>query len=138
MTFARQGSTGQRGKPGNSAAVFVAGRQTWDQTSPVAIGVRPINPSAYVTKNRTITLYAWLEVTAGCTANLELYNVTDSVSVHTFTSTSSTGEMKSQVLTVPTNLPNSSKVYALRLSRSGGNSGDTVACKSAYVEITYS
>jgi hypothetical protein len=120
-----------------SEASFVAGKQTTSETTNVTISTRKFNPSGYNPNNRVITFLAWLRATSGATATLELYNLTTAATVHTFTSTSAVGELKSQVLTVPTNLPNSSNNYELRLKRTGGSPGDTVECHSAYMEISY-
>ena len=118
-------------------ATFVAGEQSTSETTPVTLTTRRFNPAVYNATNRTITFFAWLRATAGSTAHLELYNLTTAATVYAFTSTSSTGELKSQVLTVPANLPNSVQNYILLLWRTGGSSGDTVHCSSAYLEIGY-
>lgn len=120
-----------------SEAAFVAGRQATDLTTEQSISFRSFDPSIYNTTDRVITFRAWLRVTSGATATLELYNVTDGATVHTFTSTSAVGEEKSQVLTVPANLPNSSKNYELRLRRTGGLAGDVAECFFAGLEISY-
>lgn len=120
-----------------SEAAFVAGKQQTSETTAVALTSRKFNPSLYNADNRTITFLAWLEAAVGATAHLELYNLTTASTVHTFTSTETTGELKSQVLTVPANLPNSANNYVLRLWRSGGSPGDIVSCHSAYLEISY-
>jgi len=118
-------------------AQFVAGKQATTETTNVTIATRRFNPGVFSANNRVITFLAWLRATAGATASLELWNLTTAATVHTFTSTSSVGELKSQVLTVPANLPNSTNNYELRLKRTGGSSGDTVECHSAYLEISY-
>lgn len=120
-----------------SEASFVAGRASNDLTTDYSIAFRTFNPAVYNETNRTITFRAWLRVTSGATASLELYNVTAGATVHTFTSTSAVGESKSQVLTVPTNLPNSIQSYELRLKRTGGSPGDVAECFSALLEIAY-
>jgi hypothetical protein len=118
---------------------FVAGTQATTETSGLEIAARFFDPSIYPSTGRTITLRAWVATaTGGQTVDLELYNLSDAATVTTLTGSSTTGELVSDALTVPADLPNSSKAYALRLARVGGAVTDAVSCKSAYMEISYS
>ena len=70
---------------------------------------------------------------------MELYNYTDGVSVVQLTSTSQTPEIAvSATLTVPGDLPNSQKLYVIRLKRTDGTAADYVTCKKAALQVTYS
>lgn len=120
-----------------SEASFVAGKQSTSSATNVTIASRTFNPAVYNSTGRVITWRAWMRVTSGATATLELYNLTTAATVHTFTSTSSVGEAKSQVFTVPTDLPNSLNSYELRLKRTGGIGTDVAECFSALLEISY-
>ena len=74
----------------------------------------------------------------GETANLELFNITDGVTVVTLTVAATVPTVvTSSALAVPGSLPASSKLYGVRLSRTGGTSSDYVTCKMARLEIAY-
>jgi len=120
----------------------VSGLQQTTNTGATEIGTTLFDPSAIYLGNaytRTIKAIAELEVnTGGESAVLELYNITDGLTVTTLTGTTTTAATYSTTLTVPTNLPNSSKLYGWRLHRSGATVSDPVTCKMAYLEVTYS
>lgn len=121
----------------------ITGVQSTDQTIFDEIGALIFDPTQYndapVNLNRSFKFRAVLEVaTAGQTVTLELYNNTDNVSVAQLTSTSTLPEIKSIILSVPSNLPNSEKLYGIRLKRTGGSVTDLVSCKLARIEVIYS
>lgn len=122
----------------------VAGAQSTTSTTNVEIGAIIFDPSAFVENDqltRTITLVAALECnTSGQTCTLELFNVTDSVTVVAINTTQRSAPtlVVSGALAVPANLPNSRKVYGLRLKRTGGTGSDPVTCKLARLELAYS
>lgn len=107
-------------------------------------GAITFNPANFFAGNghitRTIVFAAVLEcATGGQTCSLELFNITDGLTVVTLTTTAtSPTSVVSATLVVPTNLPNSTKLYGVRLKRTGGTSADLVSCKMARLEIYYS
>jgi hypothetical protein len=122
----------------------VAGVQQTTLTGPDEIGCFPFDPSKLAPPSdsgivRSIVFTAVLNVTtAGQTATLELYNKTDGALVATLTGTSTTPtEVSSSALAVPTAIPNSRKLYGVRLKRTGGATTDAVVCKYAALEITF-
>ena len=122
----------------------ISGRQQTAQTVGDEVGALVFDPSALFAGNaqvaRTIRLVAVLEAgVGGQTCSLELYNLTDNVSVTTLTTTNTVPTIvTSAALTVPANLPNSQKLYTLRLFRTGGSSSDYVPCKLARLDVIYS
>lgn len=121
----------------------VAGRQQTAQTVGDEVGALVFDPSALFAGNaqvaRTLRFVAVLECgVGGQTCSLELYNLTDNVTVATLTASSTVPSIVTSALTVPGDLPNSQKLYTLRLSRVGGSSSDFVTCKSARLEVIYS
>ncbi len=121
-----------------SYVTLVAGAQRTGETTPQEIARLSFDPSEYPATDRTITLVAELEVAVpGQTVTLELYNLTDGATVDSLTSMSTTGQETSVELAVPGRLPNSSKRYSLRLSRSGGTSADLACCKSAFLKVSF-
>lgn len=139
-----QGATGTAGPVAPDVHLFdgIAGRFQTDAISD-ELGSIVFNPSAILAAGsltRTIKLLAVLECSVGGqTASLELFNLTDAISVVTIsTSNTSPTVVRSATLVVPTDLPNSEKLYVLRLTRMGGSSTDLVTCKRAALEIVYS
>lgn len=121
----------------------IAGAQMTGQAS-TELGAISFDPSALFAGNaqitRTIRFVAVLECAiGGQVGTLELYNITDGgtvVSVNT--SATSPTRVVSATLTVPGNLPNSLKLYGLRLKRtSGGAVTDLITCKLAQLEVLY-
>jgi hypothetical protein len=93
--------------------------------------------SEFPLSGRVVTFSAWLETSnAAATANLELFNETDNSTVHTFTSTATAGELKTTTIAGGV-LPEASKVYSLRLWRTGGSPDDLVGYKSSVLEISF-
>lgn len=88
---------------------------------------------------RSLKFVAVLECsTSGQTCSLELFNLTDGVTVTTLSTSNQFPTSLSVTLIVPTDLPNSGKLYILRLKRTGGTSSDLVECKMARLEVIYS
>jgi hypothetical protein len=145
------GATGPTGPTGDTGFIAstvipyygISGLQQTAETTYVELGAIVLDPSALDSSpnglTRTFKFVAILEVTAGGqTATLELYNNTDGASVTTLTSTSTVAEIKtSATLSVPTSLPNSQKLYGIRLKRTGGSSSDMVTCKLARIDVIY-
>ena len=69
---------------------------------------------------------------AGQTCTLVLRNLTDSTTVTTLTTTSTLAEEKDSGLLT---LPASDKLYALRLTRTGGDQTQRVSCYNAHFEM---
>jgi hypothetical protein len=81
----------------------------------------------------TVTLSALLESTQNTvTASLELYNVTDDVTVYTLTSVSQTPEYVSHAVT----MASGAKVYKLVLSQSGGGVSDAATLTMAQLIVS--
>lgn len=130
------GATGATGANGPSEIILCAGHET-EESTPVVFAVREINMSEFPLTGRVITFSAWLETSdAAATANLELFNKTDFSTVHTFTSNSTAGELKTAVIAAGV-MPEASKVYSLRLWRTGGTPDDLVGYKSSILEISF-
>jgi len=113
--------------------------QTTTLTGAVELTVISFDPTLYAASGRTIKFCCFLQTTAvAAQANLELYNNTDVATVSTLTSTATASpEYKEVTLTAPANLPNSAKVYAIRLFRSGGDVTDVVSVHNAYLQVSY-
>ena len=115
-----------------SEVTLLAGTQSTNLTSYQVIGGIVFSPATY--SYTSITLEVMLETTnAGFTAQLRLFNVTDSIVVGAdplLTSVSLTPERKTVVLAVPADLPNSLKVYELQLKMSAASNSERVTCKS--------
>jgi len=69
---------------------------------------------------------------AGQTASLELYNVTDGLTVVTVSTTNTTATRRESAIL--TTLPAAEKLYGARLFRTGGSSADRVTCRLARIE----
>lgn len=123
----------------------IAGRQTTvdisDQISTVVF-----DPSFYVSAptghTRSVKLNAILECTvAGQTCSLEFFNITDAATVTTLSTTNTTPTLVTSATLAIGNgageLPNSSKMYGFRLTRTAGSTNDKVTCTQAYLEISY-
>ena len=129
--------------PSTVTVTGIAGIQQTVQTGPDEVGGFIFNPSAFYPGDpgvtRTITLSAVLNVSeADQSCILELFNISDGLSVTRLTSTSMVpASVQSAPLVVPTDLPNSRKVYGLRLTRTGGTTANYVVCKYAALEVTY-
>jgi len=122
----------------------VSGRQQTGNTSPDQVGAFVFDPTQFFSGNSQVTLAIQLVAVLECslggqTCTLDLYNVTDNVLVTSINTSNLTPTIvTSAALTVPANLPNSQKLYALRLTRTGGTSTDLVTCKMARLELIYS
>lgn len=130
------------GGGGTSETVYaygISGTQSSTQSSPDIRGTISFDPSVFPATGRTLVFAAVLERTSPTTScSLQLFNLTDNVLVTTLVSTSTTPDLQeSATLVVPADLPNSKKLYALRIFRTGGSSSDTVACTMARLEIRY-
>ena len=111
-----------------------AGTQSTDSTGVYSVGSLVFDPSLYPTTQgnttRTIVLRALAFATPSMTAEVSLYNVTDGSPVASATVTTSANSittLTSGTLVVPTDLPNSSKLYDVRLRISAGTPGPTDA-----------
>jgi hypothetical protein len=121
----------------------ISGRQQTTQLGPDEVGALVFDPSAFVAGDanltRTFRFAAVLECNVGGqSCALELYNITDGVTVTTLTTSNTTPTLRTATLTSPADLPNSEKVYGLRLTRTGGGVTDPVTCKLARLEVIYS
>jgi hypothetical protein len=124
----------------------VAGLQQTTNTTPTEIGASLFDPTSIYSGSAytiAIKIIAELEVnTAGESAVLVLYDITNGVTISTLTGTTTTPAVYSQVLTVSSagtnTIANSSALYGWRLSRSGATSSDPVTCKMAHFEVKYS
>ena len=116
---------------------FVSGVQDTTLTSSFECGAALFNPSIYDSTGRTVKFVAELESSVSTqTCSLELYNLTDGATVATLTTTSTVPtKCATAALSVPATLPNSEKLYSVRLRSSGGN--HPVQCKMARFEVTY-
>lgn len=112
----------------------VAGTQATNSTSVVSVGSLVFNPANFVTTQgnttRSIKFAVLGFATPGMTAEFTLYNVTDGAVVSAATLTTSANSvvsLESAALVIPTDLPNSSKLYDVRLRISSGTPGPTDA-----------
>jgi hypothetical protein len=121
-----------------------AGRQQTASTTPDEIGAAAFNPAVHAPGNAHLTRVIQFVVVieagvGGQTCSIELYNLTDGVTVCTLTTTNTFATIgRSATLAVPADLPNSEKLYVARLKRIGGGVNDLVSCKSARIEVLYS
>lgn len=119
----------------------IAGLQSTSSPTPVELGALELDPSLFVVTGttRTIRFEAVLQCALGDsaqTATLELFNKTDAVSVTSLSTSSNNATfLFSATLAVPADLPNSSKLYVLRLSRAGAD--DLVICKLGRLRVLY-
>lgn len=114
---------------------IVAGFQTTQQTTAVRIGSLRLDLSKYPS-NTTVTFQATIEATAGHTASILLYNVTDGGAVvgSTLTSTALTPT----VVSATVSLPNTQKDYEVHLYMdAGGINTDHVDCTAAKLLLSW-
>ena len=124
----------------------VAGTQSTDSTTTVSVGSILFDPSLFPltqgSTSRQIKFSVLAFATTGMTAEVTLYNVTDAVAVTaanlTTTSTTITG-LLTAALVVPTDLPNSSKLYDIQLRISAGTPGpgDAAVVRWAGLKVIY-
>lgn len=118
----------------------ISGLQQTVETTAEQKGCIVFNPTEFFGGNgSSIRLVSVLQVaTIGQTCSLELFNLTDGITVTTITSTSTVPEIQmSSVLTTPSDLPNTQTLYGLRMFRTGGTTTDFVGCYVAYLEVNY-
>lgn len=114
-------------------AELLAGNRTTDQTLFTRLGTITLDASKYPTSQ--IKFQAEIEATAGKTAEIQLYNLTDSGYIGTALSAATqTPSLVEQVIT----LPSGTKTYEvhLRMTTSGGPT-DRVTCTNARIVFTW-
>ncbi len=122
----------------------IAGLQSTNVSGgPDERGRLDIDPSIYFPGNAFVTRTVVLVVNLSCgagsmTATLELFNVTDGLSVRTLSTSNTSSTTLSSTLVIPTDLPNALRSYSFRLSKTGGAPTDVVYCKFARIDIIYS
>lgn len=116
----------------------ITGRQQTASIIADERGVISFNPALYKAVSgftRSIIFAAELEAAvAGQSCYLELYNLTDAVSVVTLNTAQT---LPTRVVSSELSLPQSSKLYSVRLWRVGGSGSEQVACKMARFEVSY-
>ena len=120
---------------GNAPIVGVAGSFSTTETVATRIGGFVLNGSG----KTSATFQAVMETdNALASCVVELFNTTDGSEVTSaeLTSTATTAEKQTAALTLPSDLPQSEKIYEIRLKRSGGSSSDTVTCLNATLEVS--
>jgi hypothetical protein len=113
---------------------LIAGSRSTDQTIFTRLGSGRIDPSKFPA-NAQIKFQAEIEATVGKTAEIQLYNTTDSGFIGTPLSTSAqTPTSVEQVITIPSSL----KTYevVMRMTTSGGPT-DRVTCTNARIVLTW-
>lgn len=106
-------------------------RSNTDQTTADEVANTLFNPTGL---SGVVRFVAVLEcATAGQTAALELYNITDGGTVDTVSTSNTTA---TRVSTAVLSLPGGEKLYGARLTRTGGSAGDRVTCRLARFENT--
>jgi hypothetical protein len=118
----------------------IAGIQQTNEDGGDERGAVSFDPSRYVAAGRVIVFRAVLETVVGGdqSCHLELFNLTDGLSVTTLSTTATVATLVSSApLVVPADLPNGPRLYTLRLSRTGGAPTDQVACKVAFLDVSY-
>ena len=112
----------------------VSGTQATNSTSVVSVGSLIFDPSLYPltqgNTTRTIKFLVLAFATPSMTAEISLYNVTDGGEVTAAlqtTAANSVTTLLSSALIVPTDLPNGSRLYDVRLRISAGTPGPTDA-----------
>ena len=119
--------------------IIVAGQKETDAMGYVVIGAREFDPANFAQLNGVIAFKGVLAATPGMTAQVLLWNKSDSVAVPgaAFATTANVPTPFAITLAVPANLPNSSKMYEVHLRISAGVPGpdDRAMCFYAAIEV---
>lgn len=130
----RTGITDPRAVTKSHTVELIAGNRSTDQTLFTRLGSGRVDPSKFPA-NAQIKFQAEIEATVGKTAEIQLYNTTDSGFIGTPLSTSAqTPTSVEQVITIPSSL----KTYevVMRMTTSGGPT-DRVTCTNARIVLTW-
>lgn len=123
--------------------IAVSGSQSTVLTGPDEIACVPFDPRQHAPSSLVVPTFVFCSVlnvsVAGETASLELFNLTDGISVVTLTLADSLTprEVRSAALPVSSGIPKARKLYSLRLKRVGGTATDPVVCKYAALEVLF-
>jgi hypothetical protein len=144
ITSAAASTTGLIGTSGDTIVRVVpaAGRDDNDSTTTKVIGAFSFDPSQYALGGTTRSIIFRAVAAAGNStviARVKLWNATDSVYVTTltFTGNSATQKQDSAALVVPTDLPNSAKIYEVHAFVDTHTAGsDLIVVYSASLVVT--
>jgi len=131
--ISRSGTTDPKVIRKNHTVELIAGNRSTDQTTFTRLGTSSFDASKFPTSQ--VKFQAEIEATAGKTAEIQLYNLTDSGYIGTPLSASTlTPSLVEQVIT----LPNGLKTYEVHLRMTvAGGAGDRVTCTNARIVFAW-